>query len=175
MYAHKPQLPVLQSRSCVFSDYNEAWIADTLQDAADRAGIPLPFREEITRSVMLYLEEYYPLSSMPLDYLFERMRAMLREVGLARLADHLVARTPAVDISLPELAGHAPLPLQFFPSLKEEVAKWRNIGVNACAFTGRRECALILSGKQRWSARSREMLDELDGFIEELPTVFQPF
>lgn len=170
MFSHKRQLPVLQSRSCVFSDYNAAWIADTLQDAADCAGIPLPFKDEITRSVMLYLEEYYPLSAMPLDYLFGRMRAMLREVGLVKLADHLAARTPAVDISLPELAANAPLPLQFFPSLKEEVAKWHDIGVNACAFTGRRECALILSGKKRWSIRSREMLEELDGFIEELPT-----
>lgn len=169
MFSIKPQLPALQSRSCVFSDYNAAWIAEILQDAADRAGIPLPFKDEITRSVMLYLEEYYPLSAMPLEYLFERMRAMLREVGLSRLADHLAVCTPAVDISLTELASHAPLPLLFFPSLKEEVAKWRDKGVNSCAFTGRRECALILSGKKRWSARSREMLEELDGFIEELP------
>lgn len=165
MIFSKPQLPALQNRFCVFSDYNAAWIAGLLQDAADRAGIPLPFKEEITQSVMLYLEEYYPLSSMPLDYLFERMRAMLREVGLHTLAAHLRRQTPPVEISLAETAAATPLPLFFYAGLKRTIDDLREKGLTNCIFSGKKECALTLSRKKRWSKESQRTMSELNHFI----------
>lgn len=165
MISRKPQLPVLQSRFCVFADYNAAWIAGLLQDAADRTGIPLPFKKEITQSVMLFLEEYYPLSSMPLDYLFERMRAMLREVGLRALADNLQRQTPPVEISLADMTAAAPLPLFFYTGLKRTIDDLREKGLTNCIFSGKRECALTLSRKKRWSKESQRTMCELDRFI----------
>lgn len=166
MFSLNPRLPALQNRACVFSNYNAAWIADLLQEAADRAGVPLPFKKEIAQSVMLFLEEYYPLSSMPLDYLFERMRAMLREVGLHVLADHLERQTPPVEISLADMTAADALPLFFYTGLKRTIDDLREKGLTNCIFSGKKECALTLSRKKRWGKESQRMMRELDGFIE---------
>ena len=57
MIAFKHNLPLLQTGYCVISDYGVEWIERVLQDAADRAGVKLPFRDEIARAVLLYLEK----------------------------------------------------------------------------------------------------------------------
>ncbi len=166
MIAAKRQLPALQNRFCVFSGYDAGWIGDVLQEAADRAGVSLPFKEEIVRSVMTYLEEYYPLRAMPLDYLFERIRSMLAEVGLRPLAAHLRKKTPPVNIPLDDIAPKYPYPLFFYAGLKREIESLREKGFTSYVFSGKKECVLALRHKKRWGKRSQLMMNDLDNFIE---------
>ena len=66
MIATRNFRPLLQTGYCVVSDYDERWIESVLQEAADAAGVRLPFRAEIARAVLLYLEKLCPLPSVPL-------------------------------------------------------------------------------------------------------------
>ena len=110
MIAFKNNRPLLQTGHCVISDYDATWLEDVLQQAADAAGVSLPFRGEIARAILLYLEEQCPLHAVPLDYLFQRIARMLRQAGLPLIADHLRLQTPPVVIDLRAMAEQSPLP-----------------------------------------------------------------
>ena len=98
MIAFKNKRPLLQTGHCVISDYDREWLESVLQQAADAAGVRLPFREEIARAILLYLEEKCPLHAVPLEYLFQRIRNMLCQAGLPRIAEHLRLQTPPVVV-----------------------------------------------------------------------------
>ena len=68
MIAFKNKRPVLQTGHCVISDYDQGWLEDVLQQAADEAGTTLPCRREIAQAVLLYLEEACPLHAVPDPY-----------------------------------------------------------------------------------------------------------
>lgn len=167
MIALKNHRPVLQSGHCVFSDYDRDWFDGILQEAADRAGVPLPFREEIVNAIMLYLETACPLNSLPIDYLFRRIRLMLANVGLTPLARHLREQTPPVEIPLDHMASRAPMPLFFFTALKTELDHLKSLGLNTYNFSGKKQCVLAMEGGKRWNRKAQALLEELDSFLEQ--------
>lgn len=160
-------LPVIQNRACIFTDYDESWIASLLQKAADKAGVPLPFKEEIARSVMLYLEKYYPLGTIPLDFLLTRMRSSLHRIGLHRVAAALSKETPPVKISLDTLAHNCPLPLFFYSNLRRKIENLRRAGMLNCTFSGKEECVYALSNGKHRGKTAQKISEELDSFLRE--------
>ncbi len=166
MIATRNFRPLLQTGYCVVSDYDERWIESVLQEAADAAGVRLPFRAEIARAVLLYLEKLCPLPSVPLDFLFARMRRMLDEVGLSAVALHLRTQTPPVDIDLGSLAQQQPLPLFFYTELQHRMDELRRLGVNHYRFTGKKESSLLLGNRRRACPTQRRELEELDDFLK---------
>ncbi len=167
MIAFRNNRPVLQTGYCVISDYGQEWLEDVLQEAAEDAGVRLPFRDEIARAILLYLEEACPLRAVPLDFLFHRIRSMLEEAGLPRVAAHLRRQAPPVEIDLDALAREAPLPLFFYSALRQRVEELRRIGLNRYRFSGRKGCSLLLGGRRRACPTQRRALAELDEFLEE--------
>ncbi len=165
MIAFKNRLPLLQTGYCVISDYGVEWIAHVLQDAADAAGVKLPFRDEIAQAVLLYLERECPLNAVPLDYLFGRMRTMLYEVGLPLIASHLRNQTPPVDIELDALAGQQALPLFFYTELSQRLEELRRMGLNTYHFSGKKRCSLLLGSRRRTCPAQQRALEELDAFL----------
>lgn len=165
MIAFKNSLPLLQTGYCVISDYGVEWIERVLQDAADAAGVRLPFRDEIARAVLLYLERECPLHAVPLEYLFERIRRMLYEVGLPLIAQNLKMQTPAVDIELDELACQQDLPLFFYTELGKRLAELRKLGLNSYNFSGKKQCSLLLGARRRVCPTQQRALEELDAFL----------
>ena len=165
MIALKHNLPLLQTGYCVISDYGVEWIERVLQDSADRAGVKLPFRDEIARAVLLYLEQECPLRAVPLEFLFDRMRRMLFEVGLPLIAQNLKMQTPAVDIELDALAGQQDLPLFFYTELGRRLAELRKLGLNSYTFSGKKECSLLLGARRRSCPTQQRALEELDAFL----------
>ena len=105
MISFKNNRPLLQNGYCVFSDYDLAWLVNVLQEAADSAGTKLPFKEEIAAGVLQYLETSCPLHAVPLDYLFDRMRNLLNQIGLPLIATHLRKQTPPVSTENKKLFG----------------------------------------------------------------------
>ncbi|HIX19079.1 MAG TPA: hypothetical protein H9862_00580 [Candidatus Akkermansia intestinigallinarum] len=168
MIATRNFRPLLQTGYCVVSDYDESWIESVLQEAADAAGVRLPFRAEIARAVLLYLEQNCPLPSVPLDFLFSRMRRMLDDVGLSRVALHLRTQTPPVNIDLGSLAHERPLPLFFYTELQHRMEALRRIGVRDYRFTGKRESSLLLGNRRRSCPAQQRELAELDGFLSRV-------
>lgn len=165
MIAFKNSLPLLQTGYCVISDYGVEWIERVLQNAADAAGVKLPFRDEIARAVLLYLERECPLHAVPLEYLFDRMRSMLYEVGLPLIAQNLRVQTPPVDIELDALAGQQDLPLFFYTELGRRLAELRRMGLNTYHFSGKKECSLLLGARRRACPTQQRALEELDAFL----------
>ncbi len=166
MIAFHHHRPVLQTGHCVIGDYGQEWLEDVLAEAAETAGAPLPFRADIARAVLLYLEESCPLNAVPLDYLFERIRNLLREVGLPRIAEHLRRQSPPVDIDLDALAREAPLPLFFYEELRRRLEELRQLGLDTYRFRGQRACSLKLGHRLRACPTQRRELAELQGFLE---------
>lgn len=165
MIAFKNSRPLLQTGHCVISDYGQEWLESVLQEAADAAGTTLPFRDEIARAVMLYLEKECPLHAVPLDYLFTRLRKVLDEVGLPLIALHLRCQTPPVDIMLDELAGEVSLPLFFYAELENRLENLRRMGLNTYNFSGKERCSLLLGARRRACPTQRRALEELDAFL----------
>ena len=165
MIAFKNNRPLLQTGHCVISDYDAGWLESVLQQAADSAGVKLPFREEIARAILLYLEEKCPLHAVPLDYLFQRIARMLRQAGLPLIADHLRLQTPPVVIDLRAMAEQSPLPLFFYNELEQHLAQLRRMGLTTYEFAGIESCSKLLGDRQRLCPTQRRMLDELNAFL----------
>ncbi|MGN0865090.1 MAG: hypothetical protein ACI4P8_02965 [Akkermansia sp.] len=165
MFCALPQHPPLQVGACLISDYDRSWLESVLHEAAAAAGVRLPFCAEIAQGVMLYLERECPLGSVPLSYLFARLREVLAQMGLPRVAQHLRVQTPPVDIDLPQLAGEAPLPLFFYSDLDQRLEQLQRLGLSTYRFSGREQCSRLLGARRRACPTQRRALAELDAFI----------
>ncbi len=165
MIALKPYRPFLQTGHCVISEYDRGWVEQLLTDAAQEAGTSLPCSAEIAQGIMLYLEQECPLATVPLEYLFERMRRLLREIGLPLIAAHLHTQTPPVDIELDTLAGETPLPLFFYTELRRRMDSLRNLGLTSYHFSGKKRCSLTLGARRRVCPAQQRALEELDAFL----------
>ena len=165
MIAFKNKRPLLQTGHCVISDYDREWLESVLQQAADAAGTVLPFREEIAKAILLYLEQKCPLHAVPLEYLFQRIANMLRKAGLPRVADHLRVQTPPVVIDLQEMATQSPLPLFFYTELEQHLEHLRRLGLTTYEFAGVESCSKLLGDRQRTCPTQRRTLDELNAFL----------
>ncbi len=165
MIAFKNNRPLLQTGHCVISDYDVDWMEQVLLEAAQDAGTTLPCSREVAQAIMLYLENECPLHAVPLDYLFNRIRQMLEEVGLPLIAGHLRSQTPPVEISLDSLAGEAPLPLFFYTRLNSQLNDLRRMGLTTYHFSGKKRCSLVLGSRRRACPTQRRALAELDAFL----------
>lgn len=94
MICFKSKRPILRIGDCLISDYNFGWLADALDAAADELEMELPFRDDLVAAVLTYLEESCPWEVMPIDMLYKRIRSMLQEVGMEKLAAHLPEMSP---------------------------------------------------------------------------------
>ena len=158
--------PLLQTGHCVISDYGTPWLEQVLQEAADAAGVHhIPFRAEIAQAVMLWLEKECPLRSVPLEYLFARLREVLHKVGLPLIAENLRCQTPPVNIDLRELAEADPLPLFFYTELQHRLDGLQRLGFNTYRFSGRKSCSLALGSRRRACPTQQRALEELDAFL----------
>ena len=166
MISFKNNRPLLQNGYCVFSDYDLAWLVNVLQEAADNAGTKLPFKEEIAAGVLQYLETNCPLHAVPLDYLFDRMRNLLNQIGLPLIATHLRKQTPPVDIELDTLADETPLPLFFYTELRRRMDALRSKGLNSYHFSGAERCSFALGDRRRACPTPQRALDELNAFLQ---------
>ena len=165
MIATEYSRPMLQNGQCVVEDYDLQGIESLLLESAQEAGVRLPYSREVAAGVLMYLEERCRLKAMPVEYLFARMRGLLREIGLPLIADHLHDQMPPVDIELDTLAGEAPLPLFFYTRLKERMEELRRMGLTAYRFSGAHRCSLVLGRRRRACPAQRSALSELKSFL----------
>ncbi len=166
MIAHRNNRPLLQTGHCVIGDYDLNWLESLLDDAAAQGQVTLPFKREIAMGIMTYLESSCPLRTLPLDYLFTRIREMLSSLGLERIAQHLRKLTPPVDVDLDMIAQQQPLPLFFYTELRKRVEQLRELGLTSYHFTGVEDCSLRLSARQRSCPATRREQDEIVAFLQ---------
>lgn len=165
MIAAEYSRPLLQTGQCVVADYDLQWLEDVLHEAAQEAGVYLPYAREVAEGVLTYLEEFCPLKALPLEYLFARMRHLLCEMGLPRIAESLHPQLPPVDIELDTMAGEEPLPLFFYTKLKQRMDDLRRLGMTTYRFSGAKRCSLMLGRRRRSCPTQQRELHELQSFI----------
>lgn len=157
--------PLLQAGAYIVADYDQPWLERMLREAAAEAGVTLPCAGEVAEGILIYLQEECPLHTLPLEYLFGRIRRLLCEIGLPLVAEHLHAQLPPVDIELDALAGEHPLPLFFYTKLKEQMDTLRELGMTTYRFSGARRCSLVLGSRRRECPTQRRVLQELRSFL----------
>lgn len=165
MISFKNNRPLLQNGYCVFSDYDLAWLVNVLEEAAQSADTTLPFKEEIAAGVLQYLEQNCPLHAVPLDYLFDRMRGLLNQIGLPLIAAHIRKQTPPVDIELDTLASETPLPLFFYTELRRRMDFLRDKGLTNYHFSGATRCSYALGDRRRACPTQKKALEELHAYL----------
>mgnify|MGYP003192567279 CR=1 FL=1 len=125
MIGFRNNRPLLKLGDCLITEYGEQWLADALEHAARRAGTTLPFKDDLLASVRYYLEHECDLSVMQVSELYERLRRMLTEVGLAHLARELKEETPPMTVSVAEIARSVPFWLFFACELKKQARHYQ--------------------------------------------------
>lgn len=162
MIGFRNNRPLLRLGDCLIAEYGDQWLADALEHAARRAGTTLPFKDDLLASVRYYLEHECDLSVMQVSELYERLRRMLTEVGLAHLARELKEETPPMTVSVAEIARVVPFWLFFACELKKQVEELQVHGITKYCFTGRKECVMALQGRKRWDRSCQTLLEDLD-------------
>lgn len=160
--------PALQVGTHQVLDYDTAWLEDALRRAARAADHEdFPLVSEVRSGIELYLEHKCPLRLLQLEELFDRVRKMLVKIGCERIAEKLVPLAPPLTVSLIGAANAAGngFELAFFESIRAEISGLRNAGAEDIRFTGLRECALILSGEEKWNRRCDALLSEIEAFL----------
>ncbi|MEP2776887.1 MAG: hypothetical protein ABJQ29_11885 [Luteolibacter sp.] len=161
--------PAIQIGTHQVLDYDTAWLKEAILRAARAADIgDFPLVEEVKNGVELYLEHKCALRLLNLEDLFERIRKMLIEIGCQHIAEKLEPLAPTVTISLTRAANAAGngFELAFFETLRAELSELHRAGAESIHFTGLRESALILSGREKWDKHSDRMLSEIKEFIQ---------
>lgn len=162
MIGFRNNRPLLKLGDFLIAEYGDQWLADALENAARKAGTTLPFKDDLLASVRYYLEHECDLSVMSLSDLYDRIRRMLRDVGLSHLARELNDLTPPITVSVAEIARNVPFWLFFDGELRHYLSRLREQGITHYRFTDKKECVLALQGKKRWNSTSEHLLDELE-------------
>lgn len=160
--------PALQIGRYQVIDYDTAWIDNALRRAARSAGHEdFPFVDDIRSGVVQYLETRCPLKLLALEDLYDRMRRMLVKIGCGRIAENLTPLAPPVTVSLVRAAMEAGngFELAFFEMLRVELADLRAAGAEEIHFSGQRESAMILRGREKWNKRCQSLLEEIEAFL----------
>lgn len=166
MIANISKRPFLQIGKYCVTAYDEAWLSAAFDKAAKTMGGDVSaFRQDIMAGIVYYLEEVCTQRIISIDELFQRIRQMLRNVGLHPLAANLERSTPTISIDLKEIADDCPIPLFFFHNLQKELEDLKNSGIESCAFSHIRECAMSLERARRWSRHCEQTANEIRSLI----------
>ncbi len=168
MIRHAARRPYLQRGEIVTTDYDCEWLVQVLREAAEETGEHIPCEWEIAQGILLYLEHYCPLHTLPLEYFFARLRNALRELGLPRIADALEQQLPPVSIALDDIAWQNPLPLFFYANLSQKINDLQRMGLTSYRFSGAFRCSLMLGKRRRACPTQKYALQELKNFIDSM-------
>ncbi len=157
--------PYLQNGEYITSDYDCEWLERVLHEAAAQAGIYMPYEHEVAQGVLRYMDNHCPLRTVPLRYFFGRLRRVLREIGLPRVAEALREQLPPVSIPLDALVSKNPLPLFFYTELRHKLDSLRRRGLTAYRFSGTHRCSLVLGRRRRSCPTQKRALLELETFL----------
>ncbi len=161
-------LPVLQVGHHQVIGYGTEWIDEALIRAARASNRQdFPFIDDIREGVLHYLEHRCPLRVLPLEDLYDRMRAMLRRIGCDAIAGHLTELAPPVTVSLVRAAQEAGTgyELLFFPILVEEIDHLKASGAESIHFSDLEESVKILRNAKSMSKACLQLKSEIVAFL----------
>jgi hypothetical protein len=168
MIALPSRLPLLLVGPGESTHYEKQWVVEAIQSAAQAAGHEPGwwFARDIARSLLVYLQDRYPGTTVTLAELSDRIRHTLRSIGFSDISDNLALSPPPVTLSLRALAIEADgVELSFFNLLGSRLEELQKLGVSHLELTDAKNGVKHLCASRTWSSRCRELDADIRHFL----------
>jgi hypothetical protein len=163
MIALKAELPLLRVGDEDLVPLEGGWVEAHLRGAAAVSG-----HQEwlgagpVTAGLFSYLRHNYPATAVSVDFLNQKLRPALAEIGYPDIADSCHLTPPAVAVDLRELAIQSgALWLAFAENLQKRLVSLRAAGVAEIRFERIRAASQMLTGARHWSPKSAAQQSEI--------------
>ena len=169
MIALPAQLPLLRVGRYEVTTYGQDWLEENIRDAARAAGqADWWFTPDIVRSLMIYLRERFPGSTITLDELTAKIRTILDKIGFTDIGDRVALTPPALSLSLDDLAREAGegFELRFFQLLDARLQELASLGASDVALTASHDGVKRLCAAKYWTQSCRELEQEILTFLD---------
>ena len=168
MIALPAQLPLLRVGRYEVTTYGQDWLEENIRDAARAAGqADWWFTPDIVRSLMIYLRERFPGSTITLDELTAKIRGILEKIGFTEIGDRVALTPPALSLSLDDLAREAGegFELRFFQLLDARLQELADLGAPAVSLTESHDGVKRLCAAKYWTRTCRKLEQEIAIFL----------
>lgn len=169
MIALPAQLPLLRVGRYEVTTYSQDWLEENIRDAARAAGQgDWWFTPDIVRSLMIYLRERFPGTTITLDELTVKIRSVLEKIGFTDIGDRVALTPPALSLSLDDLAREAGegFELRFFQLLDARLTELATLGAPAIALTASHDGVKRLCATKYWTQSCRQLESEIVTFLD---------
>ncbi len=168
MIALPAQLPLLCVGRYQVTTYGQDWLEENIRDAARAAGQgDWWFTPDIVRSLMIYLRERFPGTTITLEELTGKIRGILEKIGFTDIGDRVALTPPALSLSLDDLAREAGegFELRFFQLLDARLQELADLGAPAVALTASHDGVKRLCATKYWTQSCRQLEGEIATFL----------
>lgn len=168
MIALPAQLPLLRVGRYEVTTYGQDWLEENIRDAARAAGQgDWWFTPDIVRSLMIYLRERFPGTTITLEELTGKIRSILEKIGFTDIGDRVALTPPALSLSLDDLAREAGegFELRFFQLLDARLQELSDLGASAVALTASHDGVKRLCAAKYWTQTCRRLEREISIFL----------
>jgi hypothetical protein len=167
MIALPSDLPLLQVGRYELMAYEPSWVEGCIREAAEAAGhADWWFACDITRSLMLFLRNNYPGTSVTLEYLNVRIRQVLEQVGFNDIGQHVRLTPPQLQISLQDMAVEAEgFELRFFQILEQRLEELLDLGARRITLKHSRRGVKTLRAVKNWSPKCDDLEQNIVHFL----------
>ena len=167
MIALPAQLPLLCVGRYQVTTYGSDWLEENIRDAARAAGQgDWWFTPDIVRSLLIYLRERFPGSTITLEELTGKIRGILEKIGFTDIGDRVALTPPALSLSLDDLAREAEgFELSFFHLLDARLQELADLGASAVALTASHDGVKRLCATKYWTQSCRQLEREIETFL----------
>lgn len=168
MIALPAQLPLLRVGRYEVTTYGQDWLEHHISSAARAAGQgDWWFTPDIVRSLMIYLRERFPGSTITLEELTAKIRHILDKIGFNEIGERVALTPPALSFSLDDLAREAGegFELRFFQLLDARLQELADLGAPAVALTAAHEGVKRLCSAKYWTQNCRQLEHEINTFL----------
>lgn len=168
MIALPAQLPLLRVGRYEVTTYGQDWLEENIRDAARAAGQgDWWFTPDIVKSLMIYLRERFPGTTITLEELTGKIRGILEKIGFTDIGDRVALTPPALSLSLDDLAREAGegFELRFFQLLDARLRELADLGASDVSLTGAHDGVKRLCATKYWTQSCRQLEGEIAIFL----------
>ena len=167
MIALISDLPLLQVGRHEYTACEPAWVEESIREAAEAAGHEdWWFACDITRSLMMFLRNKYPGTSITLEDLNRRIRLLLGKIGFRDIGEQVNLAPPQLRVSLHDLALEADgFELRFFQILGERLEELLQLGARHITLHHARRGVKTLRAAKNWSAKCDDLEQNILHFL----------
>lgn len=167
MIALSSNLPLLRVGRYELTAYEPSWVEDSIREAAKEAGHDeWWFACDITKSLMLFLQNKFAGTVITLEEMNRRIRQILEKIGFKDIGDRVNLCPPLLHLSLHDLAVEAEgFELRFFQLLEDRLAELVHLGARRITISHARRGVKTLRAARHWSPKCDDLQETILQFL----------